>query len=114
MDLIWLAVIAGALGLAFAVFLIRYLLSRDQGTDKIREISAAIQEGALAFLGREYRILAIFVIVIAIGLGVLFGVHEDLAHGLRVAFSLVFGALCFAAAGYIGMNIAIRNGEFAE
>ncbi len=114
MDLIWLAVIAGALGLAFAVFLIRYLLSRDQGTDKIREISAAIQEGALAFLGREYRILAIFVIVIAIGLGVLFGVHEDLAHGLRVAFSLVFGALCSAAAGYIGMNIAIRaNGRTA-
>jgi K(+)-stimulated pyrophosphate-energized sodium pump len=114
MDLMLIAVIAGILGLIFAVFLIRYVLSRDQGSEKIREITAAIQEGAIAFLSREYRILAIFMIVVALILGVLFGVQEDLAQGLRVAFALIFGATCSAGAGYIGMNMAIRsNGRTA-
>ena len=114
MDLTWVAVIAGVLGLAFAVFLIRYILSRDQGTERIREISAAIQEGAIAFLSREYRILAIFMIVVALILGVLFGVQSGWAQGVRVAFALVFGAICSAGAGYIGMNMAIRsNGRTA-
>jgi K(+)-stimulated pyrophosphate-energized sodium pump len=114
MDLMLIAVIAGILGLIFAVFLIRYVLSRDQGTEKIREISAAIQEGAIAFLSREYRILAIFIIVVALILGVLFGVQSGWAQGVRVAFALVFGAICSAGAGYIGMNMAIRsNGRTA-
>jgi len=114
MDLMWVAVMAGVLGLAFAVFLIRYILSRDQGTERIREISAAIQEGAIAFLSREYRILAIFMIVVALILGVLFGVQSGWAQGVRVAFALVFGAICSAGAGYIGMNMAIRsNGRTA-
>jgi K(+)-stimulated pyrophosphate-energized sodium pump len=114
MDLMWVAVIAGVLGLAFAVFLIRYILSRDEGTERIREISAAIKEGAIAFLSREYRILAIFMIAVALILGVLFGVQSGWAQGLRVAFALAFGAVCSAAAGYIGMNMAIRsNGRTA-
>jgi K(+)-stimulated pyrophosphate-energized sodium pump len=114
MDLMLIAVIAGILGLIFAVFLIRYVLSRDQGTEKIREISAAIQEGAIAFLSREYRILAIFIIVVALILGVLFGVQSGWAQGVRVAFALIFGAICSAGAGYIGMNMAIRsNGRTA-
>jgi len=114
MDLMLIAVIAGVLGLAFAVFLIRYVLSRDQGTERIREISAAIQEGAIAFLSREYRILAIFMIVVALILGVLFGVQSGWAQGVRVAFALIFGAICSAGAGYIGMNMAIRsNGRTA-
>jgi K(+)-stimulated pyrophosphate-energized sodium pump len=114
MDLMWVAVIAGVLGLIFAVFLVRYILSRDQGTERIREISAAIHEGAIAFLSREYRILAIFIIIVALILGVLFGVQSGWAQGLRVAFALIFGAICSAGAGYIGMNMAIRsNGRTA-
>ncbi len=114
MDLMWVAVIAGVLGLAFAVYLVRYILSRDEGTERIREISAAIQEGAIAFLSREYRILAIFMIVVALILGVLFGVQSGWAQGVRVAFALAFGAICSAGAGYIGMNMAIRsNGRTA-
>jgi K(+)-stimulated pyrophosphate-energized sodium pump len=114
MDLMWVAVIAGVLGLVFAVFLIRYILGRDQGTERIKEISAAIHEGAIAFLSREYRILAIFMIVVALALGVLFGVQSGWAQGLRVAFALIFGAVCSAGAGYIGMSIAIRsNGRTA-
>jgi len=79
-----------------------YVLSREQGSERIREISGAIKEGALAFLGREYRILAIFVVVVAIILGVI------PLLGLWVALSFVFGAFCSGLAGYIGMNMAIR------
>ncbi|GAI51521.1 unnamed protein product, partial [marine sediment metagenome] len=99
---ILIAVIAGVLGLVCAGFMAVYVLSREQGSERIREISGAIKEGALAFLGREYRILAIFVVVVAIILGVI------PLLGLWVALSFVFGAFCSGLAGYIGMNMAIR------
>jgi len=103
MDPIFYAVVAGVLGLAFAVFLALYVLRQDQGSDKLREISAAIKEGAIAFLRREYQILAIFVVVIAIGLGFI----PNLGWWVTLAF--VFGAISSAVAGYIGMNMAIRS-----
>lgn len=61
--------------------------------ERIREISGAIKEGALAFLGREYRILAIFVVVVAIILGVI------PLLGLWVALFFVFGAFCSGQTG---------------
>jgi len=103
MDPIFVAVIAGSLGLAFAAFLVLYVLRQDQGSERMREISAAIKEGAMAFLRREYQILAIFVVVIAIALG--FIPHL----GWWVAFSFVFGAVSSGLAGFIGMNMAIRS-----
>ena len=96
------AVICGALGLGIAGFMARYVLKQDQGSDKIREISAAIKEGALAFLGREYKIMFIFVAVAAVILGVI------PMLGWWVTLAFVFGAVCSALAGYIGMNMAIR------
>jgi len=69
MDPIFYAVIAGVLGLGFALFLTLYVLRQDQGSERLREISAAIKEGAMAFLRREYQILAILVVVVAIALG---------------------------------------------
>jgi len=99
---ILIAVIAGVLGLACAGFMAVYVLRREQGSERIREISAGIKEGALAFLGREYRILAIFVVVVAIILGVI------PLLGWLVSVAFVFGAICSGLAGYIGMNMAIR------
>jgi K(+)-stimulated pyrophosphate-energized sodium pump len=69
----------------------------------VKQISAAIKEGALTFLGREYRILAVFVVVVTIILGVV----PDLGWLVSIAF--VFGALCSGLAGFIGMSIAIRT-----
>lgn len=97
-----IAVICGVLGLAVAGFMAAYVLRQDEGSKKVREISEAIKEGAIAFLGREYRILAIFVVVVAIILGVLPSL------GWAVSGSFVFGAICSGLAGYIGMHIAIR------
>ncbi len=96
------AVICGALGLGLAGFMASYVLKQEQGSDKMRQISAAIREGALAFLGREYKILFIFVTVVAIVLGVV------PMLGWWVTLAFVFGAVCSALAGYIGMNMAIR------
>ena len=96
------AVICGAIGLGIAGLLARYVLKQDQGSDKIRQISAAIKEGALAFLGREYRILVIFVAVVAVILGVV----PMLGWWVGLVFAL--GAVASAMAGFIGMNIAIR------
>ncbi len=99
---IFIAVISGVLGLVVAAFLAAYVLKQDPGSKRVREISDAIKEGALAFLGREYKILAAFVVVVAVVLGVV----PNLGWLLSVAF--VFGAFCSGLAGYIGMNIAIR------
>jgi len=103
MDPMFIAVISGILGLIFALFLVLYVLKNDEGSGKMREISAAIQEGATVFLGREYRILAIFVVAVAIILGFVPSL------GWLVSLSFVFGAICSALAGYIGMNIAVRS-----
>ena len=102
MDPILIAVICGVLGLGVAAFMAYYVLKQDQGSEKIREISAAIKEGGLTFIGREYRILAIFVIVVTIILGIV----PSLGWWVSVAF--IFGAICSALAGYIGMSMAIR------
>jgi K(+)-stimulated pyrophosphate-energized sodium pump len=101
-DPIILALGSAVLGLVLAGFLAKFVLSQDEGNAKVREIAAAIKEGALAFLGREYRILAIFVAIVTLVLIVV----PDL--GWKVALAFVFGAISSGLAGYIGMSIAIR------
>jgi len=103
MDYMFIAAIAGVLGLAFALFAVFYVLKQGEGTPRMKEISLAIKEGALAFLHREYQILAVFVVVVTIILAVI----PDL--GWRVAVAFIFGAICSMAAGYAGMNMAIRS-----
>jgi len=103
MDLVWICVIAGVLGAGVVLYFVRYVLAQDQGSDKIREVSAAIKEGAMAFIGREYRTLLIVVAVLAIILAFVPGL------GWRVSVALIFGAFCSMGAGYAGMNMAVRS-----
>lgn len=103
MDPIILAAASGLLGLGLAWFMAKYVLSQSQGTQKVREIATSIKEGATAFLGREYRILAVFVLVVTVLLGVV------PALGWYVALAFVFGAICSGLAGYLGMAIAVRS-----
>jgi K(+)-stimulated pyrophosphate-energized sodium pump len=108
MDLVWIGVIAGLVGAAVAAYFARYVLKQNPGSERIREISDAIKEGGLAFIHREYRTLAIVVAVIAVIL--LFSMPADL--GWRMAIAFVFGAASSMAAGYAGMNMALRaNGR---
>jgi K(+)-stimulated pyrophosphate-energized sodium pump len=102
MDPIYYAVIAGVLGLIAAASMAAYVMRQDEGSERMREISAAIKEGAMAFLKREYRILIIFVVLIAIALAFIPNL------GGWVAFAFVFGSISSGLAGFVGMNIAIR------
>jgi K(+)-stimulated pyrophosphate-energized sodium pump len=107
MDLVWISVICAILGGGIVAYFARYVLKQPQGTEKIREISGAIQEGAMAFIRREYRTEVIVVIVVALILGFLGFVNPAL--GWKPAIAFVFGAACSMGAGLAGMSIAIRT-----
>jgi K(+)-stimulated pyrophosphate-energized sodium pump len=102
-DLVWICIIVGLVGAAVVAYFVRYVLRQDEGSARLKEISAAIKEGGLAFIHREYRTLAIVVVVVAIILAVV------PALGWRMAVAFVFGALCSMGAGYAGMNMALRT-----
>ncbi len=106
MDLVWICVIVGLIGAGVVAFFVRYVLAQDAGSEKIQEVSRAIREGAMAFIGREYRTLAIAVVIIAVILAVV------PALGWRVSVAFLFGAVCSMGAGYAGMSVAVRaNGR---
>ena len=107
MDLAWIGVICGVIGAGVVGYFARYVLKQDQGSERIREVSKAIQEGAKAFILREYRTEAIVVIAVALVLGFLGFASPDL--GWKAAVAFVFGAICSLGAGYIGMNMAVRS-----
>ena len=66
-SILYIAIGAGVLALLFAAALVRNILKQDQGSEAVRAIGRSIQEGAMAFLTREYRFLAFFVIVVFVG-----------------------------------------------
>ena len=101
------AVIAGALGLIFALYQRNYVLAQDEGSQRMREIATAIQRGAQAFLSREYRAVAILVAIVTVALIVLSSVPGS-GMSILTAVAFVLGALASGLAGYIGMYIAVR------
>ena len=120
MLVLYLAIAAGVGGLGFALALTINILRQDQGNETVRFIGRAIQEGAMAFLSREYRFLAIFVVAMAVILAVFidYDVTSRIAdNSSRVAgdrsipltaIAYLTGAIGSALAGFIGMSIAIR------
>ena len=105
------------LSLAFAVFLARYVLQKDTGTQKMQEISNAIKEGAEAFLSRQNRTIISLSAVLAALIFVLYGFvrtpsSADPVPPVELAFwttlSFVLGAACSVIAGYVGMWVSIR------
>ena len=97
---------AGVLGLLYSVWKTRWIIRQEEGTDKMVSIGASIAEGAMAFLKAEYRVLAFFVVAVAILLG--------LANAGRVesspliALSFIVGALASGLAGFLGMRVATK------
>ncbi len=88
------------IALLFAVISVFRVLRRDTGTPKMVEIARAIQEGASAYLNRQYKIVFIFVIILAAIFALIFN--------LTTSISFVLGAVLSAAAGYVGMHISVR------
>jgi K(+)-stimulated pyrophosphate-energized sodium pump len=101
-QLIWLSIIAAILALGYAFWKSRWINKQDPGNEKMQSIGQAVREGAMAFLSREYRILAIFVIIVA----VLLAWGNASQNTSLVALSFVIGAICSALAGFFGMRVA--------
>jgi len=101
---------ASIVGLLFVLLLVREVLSKDQGSEVMTQISKAIQQGARAFLKREYSYVAILVVVVAglIALAPILSGKPDLLLGWRTSVTFIAGAIVSALAGYIGMSIATR------
>jgi K(+)-stimulated pyrophosphate-energized sodium pump len=102
--MLYLVPAAGVLALIYAFLSSAWINRQDSGTDEMRTIGGYIQEGAMAFLSREYRILAVFVLIVAVLLAAANAGRTD-SHPL-VALSFVVGALCSGLAGFFGMRVA--------
>ncbi|MGE0056670.1 MAG: sodium-translocating pyrophosphatase [Dehalococcoidia bacterium] len=131
MGAIWLIIpVAGVAAVLYAGWLARYVLSRDTGTAEMQEIGGMIFEGAMAFLSRQYKTIAIFAVLTAVVIGAVVGAisegvkniefiegvvtYTDVevgqwTEGLLTGISFLVGAFCSALAGYIGMFIAVRS-----
>ena len=105
---------AGLVALAFAAYLAWKIMQSDEGNEQVRFIGNAIREGAMAFLSREYRLLAIFVVIVFIILWVF--IDFDVLNKVEgdgdvipgTAISYLVGAIGSGLAGFIGMSIAVR------
>jgi K(+)-stimulated pyrophosphate-energized sodium pump len=95
-----IAPITAAASILVAVYLYFYVNKQSSGTEKMQEISNAIQEGARAFLKVEFKYLAVFVVVVAVVLAIF------LDPIMAVAY--VFGSICSALAGFLGMTVALK------
>ncbi len=97
---LWLIVLAGALSIVYGIVTTRGLLAADAGTARMQEISAAVREGAQAYLKRQYATIAVVgVVIFAIALWLL---------GIYSAIGFAIGAILSGSAGFIGMNVSVR------
>lgn len=105
MTLYYMIPAAGLLALVYSYWKSSWINKQDQGNARMQEIGGAVREGAMAFLSREYKVLSIFVIAVAIALYL-----ARVSSGTElVAVSFVVGAFCSGLAGYIGMRVATAS-----
>ncbi|MDP3986194.1 MAG: sodium-translocating pyrophosphatase, partial [Candidatus Veblenbacteria bacterium] len=94
------AILASVVTIVWGLLLMRWVVKLPTGTDRMREIAAAIQAGARAYLTRQYKTVAVIALVLFVVLGLLWG--------WVTALAFLVGAVFSAAAGFIGMNISVR------
>ncbi|OPX85439.1 MAG: putative K(+)-stimulated pyrophosphate-energized sodium pump [Pelotomaculum sp. PtaB.Bin104] len=114
-TLAYYAAAAGAIALLFALATLASILKESMGTPRMKEISEAVQEGAMAYLNRQYKTLIPFTIIVAILLAVALPMLDPRVQGIPLTVSFLVGAICSAIAGYIGMNSTTKsNARTAE
>ncbi|HET9813771.1 MAG TPA: V-type H(+)-translocating pyrophosphatase, partial [Sphingomicrobium sp.] len=100
MNLLYIAIACGVIAVLYGIVTSRQVLAMSAGNQRMIEVSAAIQEGAGAYLRRQYTTIAIVGIIVAIIVGIFLGVLS--------AVAFLIGAILSGAAGFIGMNISVR------
>jgi K(+)-stimulated pyrophosphate-energized sodium pump len=101
MGISYLIIIGGGVvALLYGLVTARAVLAADAGTARMQEIAAAVQEGARAYLNRQYRTIAI--------VGIVIGLILLITLGLKVAIGFVIGSVLSGVAGYVGMNVSVR------
>ena len=95
-----LALICSVIAILYGIFSVRWILAQPEGNERMREIAAAIQQGASAYLNRQYTTIG--------GVGVILFIVLGIVLDWYTGFGFLIGALFSAAAGYIGMNISVR------
>ena len=106
-KLFYLVPVLGLLGLLYTFVKFNWVVKQDAGSDRMKEISNYIAEGAMAFLKAEWKILGYFVVIVAILLGVMAQANPHSHWSISIAF--ILGAVFSATAGYIGMRIATKS-----
>ncbi|HIF59038.1 MAG TPA: sodium-translocating pyrophosphatase, partial [Rhodospirillales bacterium] len=100
MNLYYLVLLCGVVALLYGVWAVRSVLAAPAGNERMQEIAAAIQEGAAAYLNRQYTAIAI--------VGVIIGIFLGFWLGMLSAIGYVIGAVLSGLAGYIGMHVSVR------
>src|SRR5579863_6008356 len=98
------ALVGAGIAVGWGVYLTTWLLRQPEGNERMREIARAVQEGASAYLRRQYLTIA----VVAVVPFILIGVYDKLGWG--TAFGFLVGATLSGGAGFIGMNVSVRSG----
>jgi len=98
---LWIVIVCGVIALAYGVFLINSVMAAATGTDRMREIAAAVQEGARAYLNRQYTTIGIVGIVVGAILWAFLGIYVGIGYFI--------GAILSGATGYVGMNVSVRS-----
>lgn len=99
-EVMWIPIVCGVIALIYGMYASRSVLSADAGTARMQEISAAVQEGAIAYLNRQYVTIGIVGVVIFVILAFLLGI--------KVGIGFLIGAVLSGAAGFIGMHVSVR------
>ena len=100
--------VASLIGIAYGVYLIAWLMKQPKGNERMQEIAKAIQEGASAYLLKQYKTIAVVAVVPFVLLGVYHYIFASSVFGWGTAIGFLIGAVLSAAAGFIGMNVAVR------
>ena len=109
-NLLWMVPVAAVIALVVAAVFFKQIFSKDKGTPEMQAISDKIEEGAMAYLARQYKTIAIIALVVAI---IIFAVgfcedFKDYLNG-KVAVAFLIGAGCSILSGYIGMKVSVNS-----